>query len=522
MAKARSFHFTAKNLGRERYLTYIMGEGMDVDEDVLDFCEEHELEEIVKIIYEEDDEYDYLNYDVTGKTSLEKYTQGVVDKEKVFKLLRNVSLGMISIKEYAIPLSYVLLNKSFMYVDKETLKITFLYLPVEGEASVSSEFKSFVRQFIAGLKFNVEEDLSYVGQLLTYINGDGFNLRGLIGLVEALMKDAGIQFEAGADIATDDGAEVVDSVDPAVLAEEEKSAMDFMKDLQVVDDKLPEIGDDEDEAEAETDTASESAEEPEAPAVESIKEEPPVEDTPNSEETPAAAEQQPEKPIEMKPKKAESISDIKARLEQIVNESDDDDDDDDDDGVSLHKPVRVSRAAVLKAAAENIEEEEIAEAAAAEAAAAEEISEQSKNVEENNNVITEDEAEVKKEGGILSGIIPRGPEVVDNTILGSTGAIKINPYLIRVNTEEKIIINKPVFKIGKASRGVDYHVEGNGAISRQHAVILHKGDTYFVKDNKSTNHTYVDGKELVGEEEAQLKNNSTIKLGDEEFTFKLS
>ena len=37
----RSFRFTAKNLGHERFLTYVMGEGMEIDEDVLDYCEEN-------------------------------------------------------------------------------------------------------------------------------------------------------------------------------------------------------------------------------------------------------------------------------------------------------------------------------------------------------------------------------------------------------------------------------------------------------------------------------------------------
>ena len=61
----RSFRFTAKNLGHERFLTYVMGEGMEIDEDVLDYCEENELSEILDIIYEEDDDFDYLTYDIT-------------------------------------------------------------------------------------------------------------------------------------------------------------------------------------------------------------------------------------------------------------------------------------------------------------------------------------------------------------------------------------------------------------------------------------------------------------------------
>ena len=82
------------------------------------------------------------------------------------------------------------------------------------------------------------------------------------------------------------------------------------------------------------------------------------------------------------------------------------------------------------------------------------------------------------------------------------------------------MITKNIFKIGKANRGVDYSVSGNGAISRQHAIITKKDDGYYIKDNKSTNHTYVNDRELADGEEVLLTNNSVISLGNEEFMFK--
>ena len=53
----------------------------------------------------------------------------------------------------------------------------------------------------------------------------------------------------------------------------------------------------------------------------------------------------------------------------------------------------------------------------------------------------------------------------------SKGVPKAMPYIVRVNTGERVMINKAVFKIGKAGRGVDYHVGGNGAISKVHIII---------------------------------------------------
>ena len=118
--------------------------------------------------------------------------------------------------------------------------------------------------------------------------------------------------------------------------------------------------------------------------------------------------------------------------------------------------------------------------------------------------------------------------ILSQTISGATGLLKgnvsvpkVNPYLIRVNTDERIMITKQNFKIGKASMGVDYSVKGNGAVSRVHAVITNKDGIYYIRDNKSTNHTFVNGKTLEDGENELLTQDCKIVLGDEEFIFKL-
>ena len=473
----RSFSFTAKNIGDEKYLTYVMGEGCELDEDTLDYCEENDIKELVDIIYEEDEDFDYLTYDITGKMSLESFTQGVMNKEQVFKLIRNVAIGLINCKEQTIHLSYILLNRNFIYVNPDTLEVEFLCIPVESEGSVSAEFKGFVRQFIANLVYNVDEDLSYVGQLLTYINGDGFNLRGLIGLTEALLEDAGIGYQGGGDISTE-GGDVISNVDMDAVSGNHVS--DFMDQMSDADGNLPEIGDDEDE----------------------IMDEEMLRNADKSEYTEFAMpdEEEEESEEESSLESTESsIEEIRARLQELMgsegegsSEGETTSTDSKGRNISLQKNVKVNRAAVVRNA--SVDEE------------ATEISTTSKNAEEKNNVTTESIDAVKA---------PAAPPA-------ATTVIKINPYIVRETTDEKTIITKPVFKIGKANRGIDYRIEGNGAISRQHAVILRKGDSYYIKDNKSTNHTYVNDVMVEGDEEVLLSNNCRIRLGDEDFIFKLS
>ena len=573
----RTFNFRARNIGEEKYLSYTMGEDCELDEDVLDYCQDNAPEELIEIIYEEDDDYDYLTYQITGKTSLEEHITQEHDCESVLLILRNVAQEMISLKEQAIPLSYVLLNRGFIYVDAEKKTVQFLCLPIESKGALSVEFKSFVRQLLANMKYDVEEDLNYVGKLLTYINGDNFNLRGLIGLAEALMEEEGISFEEAGAIDAD-GVEVVS-------AEEEAPAEnigDIMNGLQEEDDTpLPEMQVKEEETPVEEKVAepTEAVEETPAPVEEAPAPEPVMEkqEAPEPEpvaekpEVPPAAEQilsqvKPEgatnggEKLQLKTNKKESdINLIKDRIKELVGEVpsakptaqptkniqtlEDLDHFLDKPPVVKRNVVKVNRAAIIQQTEAEMEAAE-AEAAAETAESAEPettvqneepTSGQTENIKVPVIEDIYDDMNIEKKKDDEKDKKPKSTSILNKSVTelvkDAVGAVsaatvaantpKALPYLIRVSTEERIMLNKAVFKIGKATRGVDYTVGGNGAISRQHAFIIQKDGVCYIKDNKSTNHTYVNGKRVEDGEEEILTHDSLVRLADEEFTFKI-
>lgn len=609
----RTFNFKARNIGQEKYLTYTMGAECELDEDVLDYCEENNVKELIGIIYEEDDDYDYLTYDITGRTSLEEYIKAEeMSVEKVLFILRNVANSLICLKEQAIHLSYVLMNRSFMYIDKDSYDISFICLPIESKGSVAVEFKSFIRQLLANMKYDIHEELGYVGKLLTYINGDSFNLRGLIGLSEALMEEAGIGYEEAGTIDAD-GVEVIDDevVEASNNVENDNNVADFMNALSEQDAVLPEIGDDEDTEEDEyedgepdeelesilpagmdvaIDEDSDNVDEIEdagleSPEVEAVVETetipetgtaPEVEMVPETEAVnvdeleveedlkPEAAVAEdiaeqtkvPEIKLEAKPEDNETVTQetvektqkispeikrqkeadvnlIKNRIKELVGD------------VPSAKPssgsgksiktleeldeflgsrppvvkknvVKVNRAALIQSAAE--------------AEAEQEARDKSSGDNPTENIKVPVIGDVYEDAGAEAGEADEKPK--SNSVLSKTVAEPVKtsnlinipkavPYLVRVNTEERIMLGKVTFKLGKASRGVDYTVSGNAAISRQHAVIIQRDGVCYIKDNKSTNHTYVNGRVVEDGVEEILTHDSMIKLGDEEFIFKI-
>ena len=601
----RTFNFKARNIGEEKYLTYTMGEECELDEDVLDYCDDNDVTELLNIIYEEDEDYDYLTYDITGRTSLAAYTQNEMSCRQVLNIIRNVSNSLVSLKEQTIHLSYIILNKNYIYIDVN-YNLKLMCLPVENKGSVVAEFKGFIRQLLANMQYNVEEDLSYVGKLLTYINGPVFNLRGLVGLSEALMEEAGIEFEE-TDSTTADGVEVVASEEKDNAASEEKTDVaDFMSSLDGSDEVLPEIGDDDEDDEQdeeivddgeldsilpagmkmpEQDMAAEetaqSAEKPDnAPEVKIIQDDVPEIKTIQNDNVPEIKTIQDDIP-EIKAAPSETVSEIvpeektvkedaeiktapktdggkkknekaeegksegdrknrketdvnliKNRIKELVGEvptaktkteggsiktlEELDDFLDSKPPVIKKNVVKVNRAALIQSAAEH-------------ESATDELTSDDKPAGTSEN---QADKEMKPADGADEKTAQKGTKPKSNSILSKTvedvqksnsllNAPKANPYLIRVNTDERIMINKATFKIGKATRGVDYTISGNGAVSRQHAVIIQKNGVCYIKDNKSTNHTYVNGKVIEDGVEEILTHDSVIKLGDEEFQFKL-
>ena len=105
------------------------------------------------------------------------------------------------------------------------------------------------------------------------------------------------------------------------------------------------------------------------------------------------------------------------------------------------------------------------------------------------------------------------------TSLLSEGAQISYPYLIRKNSFDRMDINKPVFRIGKERSYVDYFVADNNAVSRIHADIITKNNSFFVKDENSTNGTYVNGNRLSPNEEVQVFDGDIITFANEEFEF---
>ena len=119
---------------------------------------------------------------------------------------------------------------------------------------------------------------------------------------------------------------------------------------------------------------------------------------------------------------------------------------------------------------------------------------------------------------VLGAGMVSGETTVLNANANNNNAL---PHLIRQKNNERISINKDIFRIGKERSFVDYFIGDNAAISRSHANIITRNNEYFVVDTNSTNHTYVNGEMIQSNGEVKLNHGDKVRLANDEFEFRL-
>mgnify|MGYP005949420501 FL=1 len=542
----RKVSFKVRNIGSEKYLSYILNDDCEFDEELLDYLEENKIPELIDIIYEEDDENDYLTYNVTGRTTVDALLSNTVNAEKILGIVRGVASGIVNLRDLGIPASYVILHKGFTYVNPVTYDVGMLCVPVEADANINAEFRTFVKDILTSVKYDDSEDCNYVARLLNLLNTDKFTVRNFYSQLTELMESAGMQVEEkfldiDGDISVsqstvdtspdtsmddlpeykdvsfgeDDGSEEeddtvadVDSLfkdltfDDSEKQEEGKSVSDGI-DMSVFDDSVfddletENVDDDSDYTEALTSDVE--VPEPQEPKIQSSL-------TEVAQTTDGVMEVELERQEEQIP--------VLISTDEVM------------DNPPVVKNIKINRAKIIQKAVVDAEESRI-DNPTEQITAPQYINGEAVEPETNMDPVTSKVETEEKKGTGSTVELTGGMNVVkdsDSEVVAavSKGVPKAMPYIVRVNTGERVMINKAVFKIGKAGRGVDYHVGGNGAISKVHIIIYQREDGCYLKDNKTTNGTYLNGQRLDDNGEMKLSNDAMISIGGEDFIFKLS
>ena len=498
-------NFTYENQGSNTFMVYEVGADEMIDSMSLGMITNNKILGLAPTIFFQQDTTKYFKYNISAKVSADQFLMGVVNKKRLIGVFQGIVNAMLSAEEYMIDANSICLDLQYIFTDVSTCETVLVCLPIMDLEKPPVDLKMFFKNIVFSTQFDQTENCDYVAKLFNHLNGASvFSLTEFKDLLDEIERGKvsqpvptpapqptpviqattvaqpmpAVQSAPIAPVQQQVATPVVKSVEPA-------SSSQSVKPAGSVPFAIPgqkEV----------TETENESINN--VPATEEKK----LGFMNLFKKSPKVATPEKKEKKEKKGKEAVSSAMVSAFAIPGQTES--------------PKPMEVPTPQPARPVTPTpVAPQPVPTPAQPVYTPPTPAPQPSPMPQPVGMPANFGETTVLSSAGIG-----------ETTVLGASPVMQeIKPYLIRSKNNEKIILDKPVFRIGKERSYVDYFIGDNSAISRSHANIVQRDGEYFVVDTNSTNHTYVNGGMLQSNVETKISHGAKIRLANEDFEFKL-
>lgn len=467
--KTMEWNFTYENQEASSFLVYRLEPDDQLDSVGMGMLSNNQIPHILPLLYTQINEERYLRYAVPSRIPLESFLDGMVSKGRLLNVLMGICDAVEEGQAYMLDSSMLVLDKRYIFANVSTGEVALVYLPVSGKSS-ALELSSFFREIMFGTQFDSQEDCSYIATIINYLNGNGhFLVTDFKKLLQTLLDQKTVQVSVKKTVTTAPPASepVPKPVSKPKAVPKPISGPANVVTPTPVPKPVPNSVSTPRPMPIPTVTSG---------SVAAPKSQVKVEDTKKPEKKGFPFKLPSKKTSEEKQKKTTAIPSIPIP------------------GGKEEKPTPLAIPGKAPTANQGFTAAKVQPAEWGKATQHTSFGETS----------------------VLSTEI--GVTTVLNTSM--TTEEKTGAVLIRKKTGQKIVIDKLLFRIGTERSFVDYWVSDNSAVSHSHADIVNHEGIYYIRDNHSTNHTYVNGRMVQVDQEERLKDGDQILLGNESFEFK--
>ncbi len=514
--------FTFENQGTNTYLVYEISENDELDSMSLGMLTNNAIPGLAAASFTQMDTTKYIKYNVSAKVSAAQLFSGAVNKKRLVGVFSGIVDAMISAEDYMIDTNTLLLNLDYIFADVSTCETVVVCLPVTNGEHKNPELGMFFKNIIFNTQFDQTENCDHVAQILNYLNSNPvLSLADFKELLDKIGKSnepvqsvqaktaAREPVRAAAAVSPIQQPVVTQATQPNVVARQPQPAVSPKRENVQFAPNYPSAG--QPAAPAKVDKRNLSK----APQVQGekpmsmfyllqhyTKENAAIykaqQKAKKAQKSAAAAPSaQPAQP-KAAPKQANAGFAIPGKKETV--------------SASFAVPGQQQAAAPAQKPAQPAPRADVQPTVPKQAPAP----------------VYQQPAPVYQQPAPMSRPINFGETTVlgggigETTVLGTAvEPNRVDPHLIRTKNNEKIPLNKPVFRIGKERSYVDYFIGDNTAISRSHANLVNRNGDFYIVDTNSTNHTYVNGTMIQSNVETKLTHGTKIRLANEDFEFRL-
>ncbi len=499
--------FTYENQGTHTYLVYTIQAEDSVDSMSLGMLTNNKIPGLAHALFTQMDATKYIKYDVSAKISVKQFFSGQVNKKRLLGVFNGIVDAMLSAEDYMIDVNSILLDLDYIFADVTTCETILVCLPIETECASNIDLGAFFKNIMFSTQFDPTENCDHVAKIINYLNSSPvFSLEDFKKVLDSISGGA-------TQAPVQQKPQPVAQKQPVTQAPVQNTA------TQGTTTQSAPIQTQQKPAQAVTQTPVSQPKVQTPPVQQQVPPAQPQTGTPEkkismfgllmhySAENAAlykaqkeakkkgqATPAQPTTQAKPAPKGSQTGFAIPGQSAPAVNQG---------FAVPGQAAPAVQQTATPKSQPVVTQQQQ--------------AQQQSVQSTYKAPVVPQGQATNFGETTVLGG----GGVIGETTVLGATSAVQPKPHLIRAKNNEKINLDKPVFRIGKEKSYVDYFIGDNSAISRSHANIISRDGNYFVVDTNSTNHTYVNGAMIQSMVETPISHGAKIKLANEDFEFRL-
>ena len=490
-----------ENHGNTTYLVYEVGSEEAVDSTSLSMLTNNRISGLAQTIFTQWNDKKYIKYNISGKISLEQLFSRTIKRKPFLEVLSGIVEALMSAEDYLLDADSILLEYKSIYFDISSYESALICLPIAEKRWDTPDLTQFFRNIMANIQFDFSENCDYVARILNFLNHSGsVSIPEFSSLLKTLKSEKGSGNESG----LVRGREKAQS--PLTVPAECRAPEELKAD------------------------PSAAAEFPAKPAVHTAAPPPPpgraVPPSAPAEAAPVQASGT-EKEISLfyllqhyNKENAAAYKAQKARKKKEKNGG----------RPEINMPPKQERAGAPAVAPSF----SIPGQAPAVPRLPEETPPGPRLIEERQaagyaespSVMAAQAAvlleEQKMDFGDTDFAALEDDEDTGTVIMGQEHeAQRIMPHLLRRRNNERIPINKPIFRLGRDADFNDYAVTENKYVGHSHCHLISRDGEFFNVDDNSKNHTYVNGEQIPSGREIKLTHGTTACVADEEFEFRL-
>lgn len=473
--------FTYENQGSNTYLVYTLAAGEQLDPVSLGMISNNTIPGFAPTIFTQMNSTKYIKYNVSSKISASQVFSGIVNRRSLLGIFRGIANTILTAEEYMIDISDIVMDLDYIFVDVSTYEVLMVCLPVSGKEQNNTDINKFFKDIMYSKQFDQRENCDYVTRIINYFNGD--KMLSLAGFKELLDKMVSESAER--------------------KTERKKSAEEEMQKPQaVVNEPKPIIP---------------------------VLEMPSVPEPPTPVQEPPKTEKQMSLLYLLRHYDRQNADRYKAQKAEKRAEKDSTPKTQKKEKRQKEKPAKsknASRFAIpgqdsVPGAISNLENGNMPEQMLVNVKMA---NEQNSEYSQSSALSqTKPEQEIGGRANFGDTVFADNEDDNGGTIMMGYDSTKQEkrPHLIRKKNNEIIPICNDIFRLGRNSGYNDYVITENEYVGNSHCHILVQNGEYFIIDDNSKNHTFVDGKIISSGSQIKLTHGQSIRLADEEFEFRL-